>query len=343
MGCLGIPNHSRSFAKALAKISNLKLIQIESNFEKEGLLGDKDLYKLFGKPDFNDSNLIFWQPPSYANYSVSKNKNIGYYIFEYNIIPPKFVEQINSIDAVCTASRWGNDVLKANGVTVPVHIVPGGVDHSKFNSLNRKPSQTFRFLHVGKAENRKGTELLINAFSKAFCGDENIRLSLYIDNVHIAGFSAEDFVKQLSYSTDFELNNIDVKHWIPDIRQAYNTHHCAVFPTKAEGIGLPIVEAMACGMPVIVSNNTGITEYANDKNCILLNNLKEEPVYDPVFFPRPGEFGTWLAPNEDELIERLRWVYKKYDFCSEIGKNAESFIKENYTWQSAASKLMEVL
>ncbi len=338
-GSLGIPNHSRDFARALAKVTNLKLMPIvqkpagnDSDYDL-----DASLKSMFGKPSHDATSLMFWYPHTYWSALGGYPKNIGYYIFEYTKIPPQFVDSMQDLDGICTASKWGAKVLSENGVRCKIHVVPGGVS-SKFNSNGKKlSSDVFRFLHIGKVEERKGTDLLLSAFNKAFEGNEKIRLTLSIDNPHINGFSAESYIK----SKNIFHSNIDVIHHVDDIRKLYLTHHCAVFPTKAEGIGLPITEAMACGVPTIVSYNTGITEYANDKNAILLTRLKKVPVYDPHFFPQSGLYGEWESPTEDELIEKMKWVYENYEKAKEIGDYAEKWMGENFTWDQAADKFVK--
>lgn len=344
-GPLGIPNHTRAFAEALIDNGETNLIPIFQQTGSDSNYGvTKKLKSRIGRPNKDMPALAFWYPNTYSEMLGGFPKNLGYFIFEYDIIPQQFIEEINRLDGICTASRWGCETLKSNGVTVPTYVIPGGVDTSVFNSKNRKlDASIFRFVHIGKVERRKGTEVLIQSFNKAFKGDNKVRLTLFIDNPHIADFRAEDYLQALSYSLEYPITNIDIKHFIPDPSTLYSSYHCAVFPTKAEGIGLPITEAMAAGLPVITTNNTGITEYANDNNSILLKRLFEEPVYDKHFFPTPGVFGHWMAPTIDELVEKLKWVYEHYEDAKKIGENAEVWMKENYTWDIAAKKLLEVL
>ena len=347
-GCLGIPNHSRAFANAL--IDNLDSVKLQPIMQGNDPYGmTARLTSRFVTPDPKAPTLAFWYPDTFQSIFASvpeTAKKIGYYIFEYTIIPKPYVDAMNALDGVCTASQWGVDVLRDNGVTAPLHVIPGGVDASIYNSSTRNlDSKRFRFLHMGKAENRKGTTLVIKAFNEAFQGDRKVRLSIFIDNPHLRAFDAEMFLNGLQTSLDlkYPLSNIDVRHFEHDIINIYNTHHAAVFASKAEGIGLPIVEAMACGLPTIVPFNTGITAYATDKNAILIKDLVKEEIYDPAFFPRKGEFGSWQTPTVDALKEKMLWVYRNYDDALEIGKVAEQDMKETYSWDLSAKKFATIL
>ncbi len=335
MGDLGIPIHSREFAKALNKQCELNLVQIIAPLDKTKI--EKELADRFGKIDFNRDSLTFWYPNVFDSYSVSSKRNLGYYIFEYTKIPKPFVQEMNKLDGICTASKWGVQTLKDNGVKVPCYIVHGGVsDRFKYMDRNQGDTDIFRFLHIGKAENRKGTELLIKSFVKAFGGNPSIRLTLSIDNPHI-----KDFDSALYIYGQTDVGNIDPIHFVADINELYKKHDCAIFPTRAEGIGLPIIESMGTGLPVIVSDKTGMSEYINKENAIVLEDTEKVPVYDKMFFPNAGEFGEWDSPKEDELIDKMRWVYKNYNEAKTIGNNAAKWIKENYTWDLAATKFIE--
>jgi glycosyltransferase involved in cell wall biosynthesis len=345
-GPMGIPQHAREMVVALNKIgADVSAIQIFKNQESKVKLPKEVISSLKKKFHPDAPGVVFWYPDSYKGFDIF-SKTFGYFIFEYTKIPKQFVSLINDsgLAGLCTASEWGKKVLIDNGVTIPVHVIPGGVNTDTFNTDNKiLNSKIFSFLHIGKFENRKSTYETIVAFNQASMGDPRVRLTLSIDNPHISNFSAEEYVASVTKNLTGYGNNIDVIHFVSDITQLYKTHHCAVFPTKAEGIGLPIVEAMACGIPIITSHNTGITAYANDNNAILLKKSKEEDIYDPHFFPNKGEFGTWMAPDIDELAEKMMWVLDHKDEARIIGERAAKDMKENYTWEIAANKLLEIL
>lgn len=344
-GCFGIPNHTREFARALInELSGVNLVQL---IQKQQLVST-DLYNMgpdftkhFGSPDPDFLNLIFYYPDVFPQWTFSDKGNLGYYIFEYTKIPERYVNIINEeLDGICTASQWGADVLKGNGVTIPIFVVHGGVDTNKFYPPTKRPHHLteFKFLHVGKAEQRKGTGIVIEAFVRAFKDNPKVTLTLSIDNIFIPDFSAERLVgtilDQLGASS--MADRIKILHFVPDIKELYDTHHVAVFATKAEGIGLPIIEAMACGMPVITPMHSGITEYATSATGIFLTENKEEPVWDPHFFPKAGSVGTWQCPSTEELTRAMIWTLEHPKTAAHIGYNAAKWIEKNYTWKIAA-------
>jgi glycosyltransferase involved in cell wall biosynthesis len=299
-----------------------------------------DITSNMGKLDRNAPAICFWYPPMFDEVLGVYPKNIGYFIFEYTDIPKEWVDNMNQLDVVCTASKWGVEVLKKNGVTTKCVVVPGGVDTKIFYPANEKRNDgVTRFIHVGKAETRKGTIELLQAFNKTFKGDRSVELTILIDNGNITSKSflnkcVEE--KLLIHPVD----NIHPLSFIPDLASLYRQHDCGVFPSKAEGIGLPITEAMACGLPVISSNYSGMSEYMNEENAILLKNNSIAKIYDPKYFPVAGERGTWAMPSIDEIGEKMLWVKNNIEEARKIGFRASEDMKK-YSWEAAGKKFID--
>jgi glycosyltransferase involved in cell wall biosynthesis len=103
------------------------------------------------------------------------------------------------------------------------------------------------------------------------------------------------------------------------------------------------MECIKAGLPSIATNYSAHTEYLTTENdypeALLLNKLTEEVANDGRFFR--GDRGTWMAPDIDEISEKLDYVYSNY---TEIKQdfNADK-IKQQFTWQNSATKLIEAL
>jgi len=348
-GCLGIPNHTRAFGEGLVNLlGDVRLCPISPNVSNDQYGLTDTIKNAMGEPDPTAPSLVFWYPDKFPEILATvpnTSRKIGYYIFEYTKIPQQYIEAINSsLDDICTASEWGCDVLKKNGVTIPIHCVPGGVNHEVFNSKNKSlDSKKFRFLHIGKAEARKGTDIVIRAFNEAFKGDRKVKLSLYIDNPHLRDFDADTLLNDLkeTYKLKYPIKNIEVRHFQKELVSVYNSHHVAVFASKSEGIGLPIVEAMACGLPCIIPYNSGITQYANDSNAILLKNLTETTIEDPIFLK--GDYGTWNVPSVEEMADRMLFAWTHQEDIEDLGLRAEQYMKDTYSWEDSCKIFQDIL
>ena len=281
--------------------------------------------------------------------SFHAKKRIYYTMLEVDKIPEIWVKSLNTCDQVWTPSHWGKKVFEKSGVTKPVYVVPGGVDLNIFNPF-RVPilpeTDKFRFLAVGKWEIRKGYDILCKAFAEEFSKNEKVELIL-------AAQSAKLFVRNFNIFEElFQLrlpsnrSTFSVIDFLPsykDMGRLYTSVDCFVLPTRGEGWNLPLIEAMACGLPCIVTNWSGHTEYVNEKNCILLNDFKIEPAKHPKqIYSQYLEQGKWAEPSIKELRAKMRYAYDNQEEIKKIGKRAANDVKK-WTWDEAAKKAKKVL
>jgi glycosyltransferase involved in cell wall biosynthesis len=201
-----------------------------------------------------ESHFTSFEPPPTA-------KCIAVRTWDFGPLPPAWVEKINrEFDQYWAYSHWIAEQARAAGVTPDkIRVVPLGIDPGVFTPDGpRYPmtsGKTFRFLFVGGVSLRKGTDLLLDAYRKAFTRDDDVCLVLkdhsrdlfYRDN------HARDRIAELRGDPGApEVVHLDDFLPEPELAALYRSCDAAVFPYRAEGFCLPILEAMACGIPAIV-------------------------------------------------------------------------------------------
>ena len=103
---------------------------------------------------------------------------------------------------------------------------------------------------------------------------------------------------------------------------------------------MPILEAMACGLPVIATNWSSQTDFFNEKNGYpvdvekLINAEAKCPYYEGF---------QWAQPSEEHLMERMRYVYDHKQEARELGLIAAADARTNWTWDNSARKILERL
>jgi glycosyltransferase involved in cell wall biosynthesis len=149
-----------------------------------------------------------------------------------------------------------------------VLVTPNGVDREAFRPMEAEPSairEHYRLdgpfvLSVGRIEPRKNLLRLIRAFSRAreklsggirlvIAGQEDFRSR---DVFEEAARQAEGSVRFLGAVPD------------PDLPALYNLAEALTYPSLAEGFGIPVLEAMACGIPVLASPRGALPEVGGD-------------------------------------------------------------------------------
>ena len=275
-------------------------------------------------------------------------RRVQYTMLENDRLPPFWVKALNTVDDVWTLSHWGKQVFENSGVKKDVKVVPAGVDLNLFNPW-REPlvprSDKFRFICVGKYEHRKGYDVLCKAFAEEFKQNEKVELIIMGDSIKMfdQGFNVYKEILNLRLPSDRAEFQI-VEGMLPnysDMGRLYTSADCFVCPTRGEGWNLPLIEAMACGLPSIVTNWSAHTEFANEKNCYLLNDFQMVPSQQKLaqlFL----QFGKWAEPNIKEVKEKMRYVFDNRDEAKKLGEFASKDMK-NWTWDEAAKKAIKAL
>lgn len=268
-------------------------------------------------------------------------------VLEVDKIPQEWVDNLNKIDGAFTATKWGKKVYEDCGVK-KVTVVPHGVDSLKFSPFNSKlpqmvSSDAFKFLAVGKFEHRKGYDLLMKAFSEEFTEDDNVELFAHMDNPFIRDFNVYEALVSLNLKTYKRIHPLPAALPSNILSSLYASVDCFVSPTRGEGWGLPITEAMAAGLPTIATNWSGPTEYMTKKNSYPLKITGLVDVPQNNMFSSTLACGQYAEPDYDELRALMRHVYDNRDEAEQIGEKAREDMIDKWSWETAGEKMKKAL
>lgn len=171
---------------------------------------------------------------------------------------------------VCTVSEFSRRDM-ARYYRMPadrIHVVPEGVDTRVFRpmrdaaALSAWRARTLGadvpfVLYVGKPTKRRNLPNLLRAYARLRA--EGLPHKLVLIGTRLPGTSFSTLIEELRLEDDV----VSVPH-LPhsEIVCAYNACSVFVYPSSYEGFGMPVLEAMACGTPVIALNNTALPEFA---------------------------------------------------------------------------------
>lgn len=179
------------------------------------------------------------------------------------------------------------DMVKFYGINPDkINVVPEGVDTSLFRSINDElllknwrekifGTDVPFIVYVGKPTERRNLSALIKAFSAL--KKEGLSHKLLLVGTALPGTSPfRQIICELNLSS--EVFTIDyISH--DEMFLVYNAASLFVYPSSYEGFGMPVLEAMACGTPLIALNNTAFPEFAGGIAHLLqnaeINTLKE--------------------------------------------------------------------
>ncbi len=290
---------------------------------------------------------------------VGKGEHIGFPIFELTEFSALEKHQLRSLDKLFVTSEWAREVCGQNRIAVPTYAVPLGVDRTIFNekiseketvlnqlNLRKVNDETVIFMNCGKWEYRKGHDVLVNAFAKAFPGNENVLLIMNCNNPCVGIIPPtynkewEQLYKNTLGEKVFVLENRLQKQ--SDVAKLMSVANCGVFPARAEGWNLELLEIMSMGKVVITTNYGAHTQYCTKENSRLIEMGCMETAFDGVFFNDPNQQGTWASFGQKEtnqLIEHLRQVYLD-GRQSRLYNGAGVGTAEKLTWANTAEIIL---
>jgi len=211
-------------------------------------------------------------------------------------------------------STFVKNVLINSGVTSKIEVIPNIINIELF-TRDVKPIKSytrkqFVFLNIGSGFPRKGIDLLIRAYTEEFTSDDDVCLILKtFPNMHN---NVAEQIRAASKSNGPEIVHIDEDLSEDEIVALYKASSCFVSPTRGEGFGLPIAEAMLCKIPVIVTNYGGHLDFCNKDNSYLID-FKLVPSRSHL----KAEYGIggsmWAEPDTKHLRRLMRYVFQNRD------------------------------
>jgi glycosyltransferase involved in cell wall biosynthesis len=234
--------------------------------------------------------------------------------WEFGALPRDWVDQIRAnVDELWVPSEFVRAMYVESGVEPErVQVVPNGVDLDRFRpageQLPLEDAPGLRFLFVGGLIQRKGPDLLLAAWRAAFAGRDDV--TLVVKDFGAGGvYARADRSELRAYAESGELPRLvllDDELAGDEMAALYRACDVLVHPYRGEGFGMPVLEAMACGLPTIVTAGGPTDEFCPDDACWRIPSTRRS-------FPEPrvGELETvglpWqLEPDADALVELLR-------------------------------------
>jgi hypothetical protein len=337
----GYATSSREFVRELDRRGvDIRLACIFGTDYTEPSTRDPRLDQLRQRPkDTSLPQVVYSQGDAFIK--NSGRYRIGFTMLESDTLPADWVYQANQMDEIWVPSHFTRDVFVQSGVRRPIYVIPLGFNPNYFHPHihGNKPDNLFVFLSIFEWIERKAPEILLQAYVSEFKRSDDVVLVLKIFN-HDPRFDVHRRIQELvdrpnAPRVAVVLNQELAEHQMGGL---YRSADCFVLPTRGEGWGMPILEAMACGLPVIATDWGAQREFFNERFGFPLRVRQLIPAVSR----SPYYAGSrWADPDIDHLRYLMRYVYEHPTEAREVGLRAASEMKQRWTWEHAVDRIME--
>jgi glycosyltransferase involved in cell wall biosynthesis len=234
------------------------------------------------------------------------DENIRHQTWFNKLMAKILVWQANNSSIVTTVSNnTKNDLIKM-GVNKEIIVIPNGIDLNEFKPIKGKNNKKFVISHISRISPEKGQDFTIKCFERL---PEKIREKCELRIIgHVSDYNYFNSLKKDNIKYFTNLSNSSYSKMVAQ-------SDLAVFPTfMAEGFGLVVLESMACGVPVIASNQPAIRE-AGGTACQYFEQGNGGDFIKKIIKIYSGKkLRQELSANGLKWVKKFSWdkVYGKY-------------------------------
>lgn len=211
----------------------------------------------------------------------------------------------NAAQLVCPSEALQKLIARANG-HCPLTLIPNGVSPGRFRASEPKQD---RILMVTRMFQRKGVQYALDALVGL---DLGYRVSIVGEGPYLSELRQR--ADRLGLSVDFHgwLENDS-----PQLRELFETSRIFLFPSEAENFPVVLLEAMAAGMAIITTRETGCAEVVGDAAVVVDSR------------------------NAVQIRGALCELMADRERCAQLGRAARARLEECYAWRAVANRYLD--
>lgn len=285
---------------------------------------------------------------------------IGYTVWETSGLHPVWAGGCNQADEVWVPSRWNAEVFKSSGVNVPVFRMPHSLKMPDLTDISPMAlpgvgDNDFVFYSIFQWQERKNPLGLVTAYLAAFAGKRDVALVIktYRDEYGEegeAGDNIRESIREMKHNTNLHhyakivlvMDNLSSD----DVLALHKRGDCFCQLQRAEGWGMPHIEAGACGNPVITPGYGGQTDFLSGESAYLVDYTLR-PVTGMPWSAFYQATQYWCEPDLAHAVRLMRHVVDNREEATAKGARAKTFIANTMTrkqvGRTMASRLEQIV
>lgn len=299
-----------------------------------------------------DIKIIHVPSDGYLRFIEPTKYHIGHLFWETDGLSKTWVWNCNLVDEIWTGGEWHKENFRKAGVKVPIYVFPQSVDTDPilYKPLEVPEKKGFMFYSIFQWIERKNPRTLLEAYWREFEGNDNVTLLLKCYGMNLAGEEFERIksdIKRWKAEIGLEKypNTLLVTRMLTrtDIMRLHITGDCFVSAHRGEGWGIPQVEAMSIGNPIISTNLGGVHEMLTNGENAMLTNYTWSNVKNMDFAPWYSTNQKWADVDFMDLRKKMRWAYENPAKLKEMGMAAQKFVKDRLSYKVVGKMMSDRL
>jgi glycosyltransferase involved in cell wall biosynthesis len=284
---------------------------------------------------------ILWKPGLLFIDKIPQESLIkfAFSMHESTAIPEQWVMLLNgNFDAVLVPDPWCVDIYKNSGVTIPIFVLPLVTYLDDFLSARPKQHKSVPFIfgNLSGTWNRKNIPFLMEAFVKAFEKTQaNVKLVIKTRGGDDWKEAYALHKKYKNKNIFFKIHGMSWKNYV----SAMANFNCYVSFSKGEGFSFSPREAMALGIPVIISDNSAHRTICESGLVKAVKSDILEPAYFSLF---NAEYGHCYGTSLTDAVKAFQDVYYNYEKYLKKIPSARNWVKQ-YQAHQLKKKYLNVI
>lgn len=264
-------------------------------------------------------------PPHFFAGSYSGSARWLFTMWETAALPEGALQGLGNFDGIIVPTEKDRALFAA--VHPNVHKVNLGVDHEFYTPVSRRyDGGTFRFLYTAHSPHRKGGDVAEKAAAIVRGRGYDVELVPAVTSSQRVDVIEDPANRERHDEADVAL------------RDLYHSCHAFLQPSRGEGWGMMPHQALATGMPAVISDCGGHSEYAWMPGVVLT-----ETRMVPAALDFHGPAGEWWEPVLDDVAEKMIMVIDGYESVAAEAAKAPAVCRDRFDWSGVAAEIIALI
>ena len=250
--------------------------------------------------------------PQFYTFNNPDAYKIGYTAWESTELKKGWLEDLEIIDELWVPNNFCKSVFEQY-IDKPIYVFRHGIDE-RFSPKKRVDDGTLKFLHIGHPAFRKNLHETIEAFLDLYQGRNDVTLTIKSYGGYDVPYIGEPNVKVINKTTTYD-----------ELIKIIHEHDVLLYPSWGEGFGLIPLQALATGMPVILTS--GWADYDYYMPDLVINS---KLTYNPWQDVHPGKM---FKPDLEHFKELMKYAESNIDMLRDRHYDNAFNVHKNWNWE----------